>query len=180
MSAATQIFFMLTKTQKQEIIEELTDKLKRQKSLIFTDFRGLKVGEMQDLRNKLRDSDIEYKVAKKTLIKLAIDKAKKVVDTNQFESSVALAFGYKDPITPAKVISAFTKEHKNLQILGGLMEDKFLTIEEVKELAKIPSRDELLVKLTCSLKSPISGFVNVLQGNIRNLVGILVAIKNHG
>ncbi len=170
---------MLTKEQKQQIVEELTDKLKRQKALVFTDFRGLKVEEMMDLRKQLREAEIEYKVAKKTLIKLALKKAKNETDINQFEDSVALAFGFADPIIPAKIISKFAKEHKNLKVLGGMMEDKFLTIEEVKELAEIPSKDELLIKLIVSLKSPISGFVNVLEGNIRNLIGVLEAIKNH-
>ena len=170
---------MLTKEQKKEIVEELTDKLKRQKALVFTDFRGLKVGEIQDLRKELRQAEIEYKIAKKTLIKLALEKAKKEIDTSQFESSVALAFGYQDPIMPAKIISKFAKEHKNLKILGGLMEDKFLTIEEIKELAKILSKDELLAKFIGSIKAPISGFVNVLQGNIRNLIGVLSALSNN-
>ncbi len=171
---------MLTKEQKQQIVEELTDKLKCQKALVFTDFRGLKVGEMMDLRKQLREVEIEYKVAKKTLIKLALKKAKNETDVSQFEDSVALAFGFADPIIPAKIISKFAKEHKNLKVLGGMMEDKFLTVEEVKELAMIPSKDELLIKLIVSLKSPISGFVNVLEGNIRNLIGVLGAIKNHG
>ncbi len=180
MSATMQIFlFMLTKKQKEEIVEELADKLKRQKALVFTDFRGLKVGEMQDLRKQLREVEVEYKVAKKTLIKLALEKAKKEVDVSQFENSVALAFGFADPIMPAKTISNFSKEHGNLKVLGGMMEDKFLTIEEVKELAMIPSKDELLIKLIASLKSPVSGLVNVLGGNIRNLIGVLGAISNH-
>lgn len=171
---------MLTKQQKQQLIEELADKLKRQKSLVFTDFRGLKVGELQDLRKKLKEAGAEYRVAKKTLIKLVLDKAKKKIDISQFKDSVALAFGFQDPITPFKIISKFAKEHKNLEILGGLMDDEFLTVDGIEELAKIPSRDELLIKLIASLKSPIRGFVNVLGGGIRNLIGTLEAIKNHG
>lgn len=171
---------MLTKQQKQQLIEELADKLERQKGLVFTNFRGLKVGEIEDLRKELKEAEIEYKVAKKTLIKLALEKAKKKIDISQFKDSVALAFGFQDPITPFKIISKFAREHKNLEILGGLMDDEFLTVEGVKELAKIPFRDELLIKLIASLKSPIKGFVNVLEGSIRNLIGTLEAIKNHG
>lgn len=169
---------MLTREQKERIIEDLTDRIKRQKVLVFTDFRGLKVGETRDLRKKLREAGMEYKVAKKTLIKLALEKAKKVVDILQFKSSVALVFGYNDPILPAKIISGFSKEHNKLKILGGLMDDKSLTTEEIKELAKIPSREELLAKLVWSIKSPVSGFVNVLRGNLRNLIGVLTAIKD--
>ena len=167
---------MLTKAQKQQLIEELADKLKRQKSLVFTDFRGLKVGEIEDLRKELKEAEIEYKVAKKTLIKLALEKAKKKIGISQFKDSVALAFGFQDPITHFKIISKFAKEHKNLEILGGLMDDEFLTVDEIEELAKIPSRDELLAKFVGSLKSPIRGFVNVLGGNIRNLLLIFKQI----
>ncbi len=168
---------MLTKKQKEQVIEDLTDRIKRQKVLVFTDFSGLKVSETRDLRKKLREAGMEYKVAKKTLIKLALEKAKKVADIMQFKSSVALVFGYNDPIMPAKIINGFSKEHNKLKVLGGLMDDKALTVEEIKELAKIPSREELLAKLVWSIKSPVSGFVNVLSGNIRNLLLIFKQIK---
>jgi large subunit ribosomal protein L10 len=167
---------MLTKAQKQQLIEELADKLERQKGLVFTDFRGLKVGEIEDLRKELKEAGIEYKVAKKTLIKLAIEKAKKKIDISQFKDSVALAFSYQDPITPIKIISKFAREHKDLEILGGLMNGEFLTVDRVKELAEIPSRDELLAKFVGSIKAPIEGFVNVLGGNIRNLLLIFKQI----
>lgn len=167
---------MLTKEQKQQTIEELADKIKRQKVLVFTDFRGLKVEELQNLRAKLREENVEYRVAKKTLIKLALKKAKKEVDISKFDAPMALALGYEDPVMPAKIIDKFAKGHKNLGILGGLMGDKFLTVEEVQELASIPSKEELLAKLVGSLKSPISGFVNVLRGSIRNLLLIFKQI----
>lgn len=169
---------MLNKQQKKQLVEELSDKLKRQNILIFTDFRGLKVDEMQELREKLREADGEYKVARKTLIKLALEKADKEMDMNQFEASLALTFGFSDPIIPTKIISKFSKEHKELGVLGGMMDDKVLSAEEIKELAKIPSQEELLAKLVGSIKSPISGFVNALKGNIRNLIGVLSAIDN--
>jgi len=168
---------MLTKKQKEKIIEELIDKIKRQNILIFTDFKKLKVGEIRDLRKRLKEANAEYKAAKKTLIKLAFIKSKKDVDTSKFESSLAIAFGYDDPLGLAKAVSKFSKEHGNLKILGGLMEDRFLLAEEIKELAKIPSRNELLAKLLGTIQSPIRGFINALQGNIRNLLNILSAIK---
>ncbi len=167
---------MLTKQQKEQIIKDLADKIKRQKVLIFADFRGLKVKEAQDLRRKLKEVDGEYKVAKKTLIKIALEKAKKEIDVSQFDASLSLIFGYSDLISPVKTLVKFAKEHGRLKILGGLMEDKFLTLNEIKELAAIPSREELLAKLVRSLSSPIYGFVNVLEGNIRNLLLILKQI----
>jgi len=169
---------MLTKTQKKKIIDDLADKIKRQQVLIFTDAKGIKVNEIQKLRRELKKAEAEYKVAKKTLVNLAFKKENKELDIFQFNGSLALAFGYKDPISVIKILNNFSKTNESLKILGGLMEDRFLTIEEVKELAKIPSREELLAKLVWSIKSPISGLVNVLEGNIRNLVGVLNAISN--
>ena len=175
----SQIFlFMLTRKQKEEIVEELADKIKRQQSLVFSDITGVNVGDIQNLRRKLRKEDIEYKVAKKTLVNLALKKENKDLDISGFNGSLAMAFGYEDPIMPAKILSNFAKGNKNLKILGGLMEDKALTLEEVKELAMIPSKDELLAKFVYSIKGPISGFVNVLNGVTRNFIGILNAIEN--
>lgn len=168
---------MLTRKQKEEVVKELADKIKRQQSLIFTDVTGVNVNDVQNLRRKLREAEIEYKVAKKTLIDLALKQAKKEADISGFTGSLALAFSYKDPVMPAKILNNFSKENESLKILGGLMEDKALSLEEVKELAMIPSKDELLAMFVNTLKGPIYGFVNVLQGNIRNLLLILKQIK---
>jgi len=170
---------MLTKKQKAQIIDELADKIKRQQALIFTDVSGINVSEIQKLRKSLKQAGIEYKVAKKTLINLAFKKAKQDMDISRLVGSMGLAFSYSDPISPAKIIFNFAKEHKNLKILGGIMENRFLSFEEVEALSKIPSREELLAKLVWSIKSPISDLVNVLQGNLRNLIGVFNAIKSN-
>lgn len=173
---------MLTREQKEEIVEELADKMKRQKSLIFTDVTGVNVGEVQDLRRKLREQEIEYKVAKKNLIKLALKKdpirQELSNGVKKLTGTIGLAIAYKDPISSIKILDNFSKEHKNLKILGGIMEGKILSIEDVRELAKIPSKDELLAILIGNLKAPVSNFVSILGGGIRNLVGIFNAISN--
>lgn len=175
---------MLTRAQKEQIVKELADKIKRQQSLIFTDITGVSVGEIQDLRRKLREQEIEYKVAKKNLIKLALEnhpvrqELSNKVNISEFKGTLGLAFNYKDPISSIKILDNFAKKHKNFKFLGGIMENKVLTIEDIKELAKIPSKQELLAMFVNSLKAPINGFINALQGNIRNLVGIFNAISN--
>ena len=169
---------MLTKVQKKKVIDDLADKIKRQQCLIFTNINGVNVSEMQKLRRNLREAEIEYKVAKKTLINLALKKVKQDVDISNVEGSLGLAFSYSDSVSPAKIIFKFAKEHKNLKILGGIIENRFLTFKEVEALSMIPSREELLVKLLYSIKGPIAGLVNVLQGNLRNLIGALNAIIN--
>jgi len=169
---------MLTRKQKEELVKELADKINRQQSLIFTDITGINVSDIQKLRRKLRGAGIEYKVAKKTLINLALKQEKKDLDITRFNGSLGVAFSYEDPIMPTKILDEFSKENKNLKILGGLMKDKTLTIEDIKVLAKIPSRNELLAMFIGSLKSPVSGFVNVLGGVTRNFIGILNAVEN--
>lgn len=173
---------MLTKKQKQQIVNELTDKIKRQKSLVFTDVTGINVNEIQDLRRKLREAEVEYKIAKKSLIDLALKKdpirQKLSNGVKKLTGTIGLAISYDDPVMPIKILDNFSKEHKNLKFLGGIMEDKVLSIEDIKELAKIPSKDELLANLINTIKAPIKGFINVLEGNIRNLVGIFNAISN--
>lgn len=169
---------MLTRKQKEEVVEELADKIRRQQSLIFTDITGVNVGDLQKLRRELRKQNIEYKVTKKSLIGLALKKGKKDLDISGFNGSLAIAFGYEDPIMPAKILSNFAKQNENLKILGGLMENKALALEEVKALAMIPSKNELLAMLINSIKGPINGFVNVLNGVTKNFIGILNAIEN--
>ncbi len=124
-------------------------------------------------------SEIDYKVAKKSLIDLAFKKVKQDIDISEIAGSLGLAFSYADSILPVKIIFKFAKEHKNLKIVGGIIENKFLTFEEIRALSMIPSKEELLAKLVWSIKGPVSGFVNALAGNIRNLIGVLSAIKNN-
>ena len=172
---------MLTKKQKKQIVEELSDKIKRQKSLIFTDVSRINVSGAQRLRRILRQSDIEYKVVKKSLINLALkkDSIRQELSNGEFTGTIGLAFSYNDPIAPIKILDKFAKEHENFKILTGIMGNKILTIDDIKELAKIPSKEELLAMLIGSLKAPINGLINVLGGTIRNLVGVLSAIKSN-
>jgi large subunit ribosomal protein L10 len=168
---------MLTKKQKEEVVKDLADKIKRQKSLIFTDAKGVKVKDVQKIRRELKKLEAEYRVAKKTLMGIALKKEKKEIDLSQFNGSVAASFGYKDPISLIKVLAKLAKENENFKILGGMVEGRVVSVAEIKALSRIPSREVLLAQLVGSIKSPISGFANVLQGNLRNLVGVLNAIK---
>jgi len=170
---------MLTKTQKKELIKDLADKIKRQQALVFTDISGVSVADMQKLRRELRKAGIDYKVAKKSLINLALKEAKQETDIEKVAGSLGLAFSYADPVSPAKIIFKFSKDHKNLKVVGGIMENRFLSFAEVEALSRIPSREELLAKFVWSIKGPLSGLVNVLQGNLRNLIGVLSALKNN-
>jgi large subunit ribosomal protein L10 len=167
----------LTKAQKQKTLEQLKEKVDRQKAIAFANISGLKVKDLTKLRREMKKRDCELKVAKKTLINLALKEKKIGVDLKKMEGEIALGFGYKDEISPFKTFYDFAKDCEGLEILGGLIGEDYLEKERVMELAKIPTREELLAKLVGSLLSPVSGFINVLQGNIKGLLRILANAK---
>ena len=168
----------LTKEQKQNIVKGLKENIDKQKSMVFVSVQGLKAADLLELRNRLKESDCKLSVAKKTLMNIAFKDSEVEIDTDKLDGQVALVFGFKDEILPAKMSYEFSQKNENLKILGGFFEDKFREINEIITLAKIPSRKELLAKVVGSMSAPISGFTNVLHGNLRNLVYVLKEIKN--
>ncbi len=168
-----------TKNEKKEILKNLEDKISQSKSIIFAGFDSLEVKENEELREKLRQENSEYLVAKKTLIKLAFEKQGiKNLDVDSLTGKVAAVFAYGDEISPAKTIEKFRKNKEDkLYFLGGLLEGEMISQEKVDALAKLPSREELYAKIVGSINSPISGLVNALAGNLRNLVYALKAIE---
>jgi large subunit ribosomal protein L10 len=169
---------MLTKKQKQELITELTDKIRTAKSVIFADYKGLKVFELKDLRRKLKESQGELKVAKKTLIDLALQKAG-VSDavSKKMIGQVSLVFGDKDEVAPAKILYNFSKKNEGLKILGAILDGKFLGEAQAQALAKVPSRQQSLGRLVATINAPLQNLVSVLEGNLRSLVFVLSQIK---
>ncbi len=170
---------MLTKVQKQKIVEELKEKIDKQKVIVFFDFTGLKVKDLSNLRKKLKKENSELKVAKKTLMAIAFKKLNESIAGNikKLTGEIALVFGYQDIITPAKMLWQFSRDFPNLKILGGFVENNFKTATEIIALAQLPSKEELLAKLVGSIASPISGFINALQYNLKGLVYLLTKIK---
>ena len=167
----------LTKEKKQKVIEKLKENIAQQKSMVFVATEGLKAKELFDLRKKLKAADCLLIVAKKTLLDVAFKEKKIGIDPEKLAGQVASVFGFKDEISSAKIPYDFSLENKNLKILGGFYENKFRDAEEVITLAKIPSRKELLAGLVGSISAPISGFVNVLQANIKGLIYIFKQVK---
>ncbi len=167
----------ISKEKKQEIVQELSDKLGKQKAIVFADFSGLKVKDLSNLKAKLRQSGAEFKVAKKTLMNVAFKEKGMEFDSKTLNGQIALVMGYSDEVAPAKEVYQFSKTNKNIKILGGLLENKTLSLNEVLNLAQLPSKDQLLAKLVGSLSAPSRNFVGVLQGNIRGLITVLSKIK---
>jgi large subunit ribosomal protein L10 len=168
----------LKKDQKKKIIDDIKENIKKQKTTVFIGIKGLKAKDVFSFREQLKKEDCLLSVAKKTLFGIAFKEKKIKLGKSKLEGEVGLVFGFNDEISPAKIANKFAKKNNSLKILGGIFENKFIEKDRVLELALIPSKEELLSKVVGSLNSPISGFVNVLQGNIRGLVYVLNAIKN--
>ncbi|NQV13415.1 MAG: 50S ribosomal protein L10 [Parcubacteria group bacterium] len=167
-----------SKQQKEEIVAQLTDKLNKAKSVVLTNYQGLTVSEVQELRQQMKEQAVDYHIVKNTLLKVSWDQsALKGVELAKQDGPVAVAIGYEDEVAPAKLCWEYAKSHKSLEVGSGVLENKLLTKEEIEALAKLPSRDELIAKTVGTIKAPLTGFVNVLAGNLRGLVGVLNAIK---
>ncbi|WP_347352266.1 50S ribosomal protein L10 [Acetoanaerobium noterae] len=150
---------------KKGVVAEIAEKLQKSASCVVVDYKGLKVEEVTELRNKFREAGIDYKVYKNTLVRRA---AAEVGNMAQFDDvnlvgTNAIAFGYEDPVAPAKIFNDFAKTHPKLELKMGFVEGEFYDAENIKKLAEIPSREELIAKLLGSLKAPVSNFVYLVD-----------------
>ncbi len=163
-----------TREQKQKLVDDLIQRLKECKSAVLSSQKGLTVSEVNELRNKCKQENVEHIVVKKTLLNLAFEKAGlEKLDMKEFDGIIAISFGLQDEVTPAKVLFEFSKEYENLILHQGILEGEFISKEKVLQLAKIPSKQELITKFIGSLQAPLSGFTNVLSGTIRGFVQVL-------
>jgi large subunit ribosomal protein L10 len=166
-----------TKEQKSKILESLKEKVAKQKAMVFVDFTGLKMKDMSSLRKKMKDYNTEFKASKKTLMNIAFKDSKLDIDTKKMSGELAMVLGYKDEISTAKVVWQFSQENDKVKILGGFINNEFVGADQIVTLATLPSREQLLAQLVGTVSAPVSGFVSVLNGNIRNLVYVLSQIK---
>jgi len=167
----------LTKEQKQKAIKNLKEKISQQKSIVFVDFSKVNSKDIFTLRRKLKAAGCTLKVAKKTLLGVAFGKDNDIWKKakENIPGQLAVVFGIKDEIAPAKITQQFIKESENIKILGGIFESKFIDKTEVIVLSAIPSKEELLAKLVGSIFSPVSGFVNVLQAPLEACMFVIKA-----
>ena len=152
---------------KKEVVKEIQEKFANAKSVVLSDYRGLNVAETTELREKFREAGVEYKVYKNNLVKLAVKGTDFEEITADLTGPNAIAFGYEDPVVPAKVIKDFAKEHENLSLKTGIIEGEYFGAEKMLKIAEIPSKDELIVRFLSSIKSPVNNFVYLLN-NIKN------------
>lgn len=168
-----------TRAQKQAVVADLADKFRRMKAAAFASISGFTMKDADILRAKGRQAGVEVVVSKKTLLKIAAKEAgQESVDPSAFEGSILSAFAFNDEVSAAKVLADLSKEKDTIKILGGVFEGKTVNACEVKKLAALPSKTELLSRMVGSLNAPVSGFVNVLAGNLRGLVIVLKAVQD--
>ncbi len=167
----------MDRKKKEDLVYALKEKFSRARMVVLTNFQGLNVAKMSELRRQLREVEGEYKVAKNTLILRATEETPAKVLEKYFRGPNGLAFAYDDVVSVAKVLSNFAKENEVFEIKGGLLEENELTKEQIIELAKLPSREVLLAKLLGCLQAVPGGFVRVLNGILLNFIWVLKAIE---
>ncbi len=166
----------MSREKKTQLIEELQEALTKCSISILTDYRGLATPEITDLRRRLRESGSEYKVVKNTLARLAAERAGEDALVDSFDGPIAIAFGYEDITTPAKVLAGYIRDSgTSLSIKGGFLDGRLLTSEEVMTLSTLPSREILIAMVLGQMKAPISALVNCLASPISGAIRVLQA-----
>ncbi|MCA6070759.1 MAG: 50S ribosomal protein L10 [Endomicrobium sp.] len=160
----------------REVVKSLAEKFKAMKGLILTEYHGLTVEEISELRSKLRSLGSEYTVVKNTLSEIALKEAGIEAGAN-FSGSTALVIENGDIVSSAKAVFDFAKTHTKLKVRAGFLDGKFVDAAVVEQLSALPLREVLLAKILSSMNAPITSFVNVLVANIRGLVTVLSAIS---
>lgn len=167
----------MARPEKEATVAELKSKLVAAQAVVLTDYRGLTVKKITELRRRLRQAGVEYRVAKNTLTSLAAREAN-LADLDQYLSGpTALAFGETDPVAPAKVLVDFAKENKELTIKGGVLDGRVIGADQIKALADLPSREVLLARVLGGMQAPLVGMASVLSGTLRGFVYALDAYR---
>ena len=168
---------MSVRSEKEATISQVVEKFSKSQSVILADYRGLNVLEVTELRKRLREAGVEYRVIKNTLTSRAAKEANIEGMDTLLSGPTALAFGYNDPVAPAKILATFAKDHKKLELKGGVLEGKVISDKAVKALADLPSREALLTQIAGLFQSPMRGLVTVLSGPLRNLAYATEAVR---
>lgn len=168
----------LTKDKKQEVISEVAELLGSSKLTVVAKYEGTGVKELQQLRRDARANGTKVKVVKNRLVKQAIQDTDslKGVDTDALEGMLLYAFNSEDEVAPAQSLNSFAKKNPTLQFVGAITaEGQFLPVDDVKVLANLPTKDQLRGQLVGTIAAPLSGFANVLAGNVRGVLNVLNA-----
>ncbi len=166
----------MNKTEKQTIVDALSARLQGARSVYVTDFTGLNVAQVSDLRRRLRKAGVEYVVVKNTLARRAFRDVTVTGLDPHLKGATALALS-ADAAAAAKVLSEFAKEFKKPSVKGGVVDGRAVTPEQIKRLATLPPREQLLAELGAAMQAPMAGFVGALSALLSSFAGALEALK---
>ncbi len=164
--------------QKKTLVKEITDTFQAAKVIIVTDYKGIDVATLNDLRNQLREHNIEYRVVKNTLLKRAAEGNDLALITDCLKGPSAVACSFDDPVAPAKILTRFAKENDKLEIKAGVMDGKALDLTAIKALSSLPSREQLLGQLLSVMNGVPTAFVRVLNGVPQQFLNLMLALKD--
>ncbi len=165
----------MNRTEKEQLVTELTDKIKGAQALYYTDFTGLNVKRMTDLRRRLRKANVEYVVIKNTLALRAVNESGLVGERLKGPTGIVVA---ADALQGAKVLTDFAKENdQKPAIKGGMFDGRSIDADQVKALANMPSREQMLAELGAGLMAPLASFAGALNGMMYQVVGALEALR---
>jgi len=163
----------ITREMKAQRLAELEDLVAKQQVMIFTNYQGLKAVEVDQARLAVEPSDAKYLVTKNTLLRIALKNAGLAIESSAFDKPLACVFGLSDQVATAKAAVKAAKELEAFEILGGIVDGQLVDEAAIRNLATLPSREELLGKFVSVLAAPMSGFVSVMSGNLRGFVQVL-------
>lgn len=161
------------RTEKTTTIAELREKLGTARSAVLTDFRGLSVAEITELRALLRKSAVEYTVVKNTLAKIAVMNTNLAGLATYLEGPTAIAISRKDPMAASRVLSSWSKTRPTFAVKGGMVEGQLIGPAEIAALASLPPREVLLARMAGAFQTPLQALANVLAGPVRALASVL-------
>ncbi|MEW5746982.1 MAG: 50S ribosomal protein L10 [Nitrospirota bacterium] len=169
---------LITKEKKSQQIAELTEKFSRSKAVVFTEYKGLTVAEISDLRKLLKEAGAEYKVAKNTLVTIAAKGTPIESAKDSFIGPTGIAFGYDDPIAAAKKVLEFAGKNEKLKVKGGIVEGKLFSTEDLKAVSKLPPREVLLSMMAGTFQAPLSKLAGALNATLTQFAYALSSLKD--
>ena len=170
--------FNLNKTEKEQVIQELRAEFNRAKTIVFTDYRGLTVADLSNLRSLLREGQFEYKIVKNTLAKIASEGTMLSAAKDAFRGPVGIAISYDDPVLAVKKILEYSKKNDKLKVGIGIIEGSVCAAQDLKAVADLPPRNVLLATIAGGLQSPLNKLGWLLSSTLSSFVNALDALKD--
>ncbi len=168
---------LLNRSENEKVVEALHEKFSKARAMLLTDFRGLNMPAMNELRGQLRGASVEYRVVKNTLMSRAADGTDMALLKEHFLGPCAVVLSYEDPVAPARILMKFSEDNSALQVKAGVVEGQVVDVAGIRRLSKLPSHEVLLAQLLSLMNAPVTGLVTVLNGVLRDFMSVLGAIR---